>query len=50
MATSTADLVGILKTAIEVENNGFDTFTRFARQTEDENGKKMFQRLAKDEM
>jgi len=47
---ATTDLVSILKTAIEVENNGYDTFSRFARETQDDHGKKMFERLAKDEM
>ena len=50
MSTSTAELAGILKTAIEVENNGFEAFRRFAEQTENEQGKRMFKQLAKDEM
>lgn len=43
------ELEKILKTAIEVEINGMDTFSRLARETQNENGKKMFQRLSKDE-
>ena len=46
---STADLASILKTAIEVEINGLNTFTKFADQTQDASGKRMFQQLAKDE-
>ncbi len=44
------ELVRILKTAIEVENNGYATFSKFAKQTQDEHGQRIFQRLAKDEM
>lgn len=50
MSMPTTDLVSILKTAIRVENNGYDTFSRFARETQDEHGKKMFEQLAKDEL
>jgi len=50
MSTSTTELEKILKTAIEVENNGLSTFTLFAEQTQDENGKRMFRRLAADEL
>ena len=46
---STADMAKILKTAIEVEINGLNTFQRFAEQTQDEEGKRMFLRLAEDE-
>ena len=46
---SQAELAKILKTAIEVEDNGYETFVRFADQTKDESGKKMFLRLAEDE-
>ena len=46
---STADLAMILKTAIEVEINGLNTFNKFADQTQDEDGKRMFKRLADDE-
>jgi rubrerythrin len=49
MASSPEELAKILKTAIEVEENGLATFTRFADQTQDENGKRMFKRLAQDE-
>jgi len=50
MTSNAQDLAKILKTAIEVEDNGFDTFTRFADQTADENGRRMFKRLAADEL
>ena len=50
MTSQPTDLATILKTAIEVEENGYNTFARFAEQTKDEAGKKMFQRLAKDEV
>lgn len=44
------ELVRILKSAIEVENNGYATFSKFAKQTQDENGRRIFERLAKDEL
>lgn len=50
MNTSKSDLVNILKTAIGVEEKGYAHYTRFAEQTKDENGKKMFHQLAKDEV
>lgn len=43
------DLEKILKTAIDVEVNGMSTYYDFAEKTQNENGKKMFQQLAKDE-
>ncbi len=43
------DLMKILRTAVEVEKNGLATFTKFAQQTKDDNGKRMFHRLAEDE-
>ncbi len=46
---STKELEKILQTAIEVEVNGMSTFTDLANKTQNENGKKMFQQLAKDE-
>ena len=49
MTPQVAELAKILKTAIEVEENGLATFTKFADQTQDENGKRMFLRLAQDE-
>jgi len=49
MTDKSSELVKILKTAIEVENNGFDTFMKCAEKTKDETGKKMFHRLAEDE-
>jgi len=45
----TADMATILKTAIEVEINGLNAFTKFANETQDEEGKRMFLRLAEDE-
>jgi rubrerythrin len=42
--------IKILKTAIEIEDNGMETFLNFARLTKDETGKNMFIRLAQDEM
>ena len=50
MTSQATDLATILKTAIEVEENGYKTFQRFAKETEDASGKKMFERLAKDEI
>lgn len=44
-----ANAIEILKTAIEVENNGLETFLKFAKQTRDETGKNMFIQLALDE-
>ena len=44
------DTMKILKTAIEIEDNGLEIFLKFARQTKDETGKNMFIRLALDEM
>ena len=43
------DSMEILRTAIEIENNGLVTFLKFARQTKDETGKNMFIQLALDE-
>jgi len=48
MAT-TQELEKILKTAIDVEVNGMSTYTAFADKTQNENGKNMFRKLAKDE-
>ena len=50
MGTTSGELVQILKTAIEVEENGYSTFKKYAEQTQNENGKRMFNKLAKDEM
>ncbi len=47
--TQAKELEKILKTAIEVEINGMETFIRLAKETQNENGKRMFQRLTKDE-
>ena len=49
MPTESDDLLKILKTAIEVEDNGLETFLKFAKQTKDETGKNMFIQLALDE-
>jgi len=40
----------ILKTAIQVEINGYQSFLKFARETTDESGKKMFEQLAQEEI
>lgn len=40
----------ILKTAIQVEINGYTAFQRMARETEDDNGRRMFHQLAQDEI
>jgi rubrerythrin len=50
MTSQTTELASILKTAIKVEENGRATFMRFADQTGDEHGKRIFQRLAQDEL
>lgn len=50
MTSQATELASILKTAVQVEENGFNTFTRFAKQTEHEHGKRVFQRLAQDEL
>ncbi|HMA76607.1 MAG TPA: ferritin family protein [Candidatus Krumholzibacteriaceae bacterium] len=48
--SSTQQLEKILRTAIEVEINGMATFSNLADKTENENGKKMFRQLEKDEI
>jgi len=42
-------LLSALRTAIEIENSGLETFLKFAKQTKDETGKNMFIQLALDE-
>ncbi len=49
MANHTSNTMKILKTAIEIEDNGILTFLTYARQTKDVTGKNMFIRLAMDE-
>jgi rubrerythrin len=49
MAMSAEESMKILKTAIEIEENGEATFKRLAQETHNENGKRMFERLAADE-
>lgn len=49
MAMNAEEAMKVLKTAIEIEENGEATFLRFARETQDETGKRMFERLAEDE-
>lgn len=39
-----------LQTAIEIEIQGYDTFIKFAKTTENEAGRRVFNQLAKDEM
>lgn len=50
MAATTEEMVAVLKTAIEVEKNGYTTFRDLAARTADETGKRMFTQLAKDEI
>lgn len=45
----TEDLAKILKTAIEVEINGMNAFEKFAAETQNASGKRMFLQLAEDE-
>jgi len=42
-------LIDILRTGIEIEDNGLMTYLKFARQTKDETGKNIFIQLAMDE-
>ena len=49
MAMNAEEAMKILKTAIEIEENGEATFMRLAKETQDANGKRMFERLAEDE-
>jgi len=44
-----SELEKVLKAAIEIEDKGMAAFTKYAEETKDENGKKMFLRLAEDE-
>jgi rubrerythrin len=49
MANETEALIKALKTAIQIEDNGLETFLKFAKKTKDETGKNMFIQLALDE-
>ncbi len=49
MTTGTSEVVKSLQTALAIEDQGLETFLRFARQTRDLTGKNMFIRLAMDE-
>jgi rubrerythrin len=49
MSDETAETIQALQTAIEIEIQGLETFEKFAEQTQNEAGKKMFLQLAKDE-
>lgn len=49
MPVEMTDSLKALKTAIEVEDNGLETFLKFAKKTKDETGKNMFIQLALDE-
>lgn len=49
MSNPKSNTMKILKTAIEIEDNGILTFLTYARQTKDATGKNMFIRLAIDE-
>jgi rubrerythrin len=46
----TPDVLKAIETAIQIEKDGLAFYTKAARQTEDPNGKKMFQSLARDEL
>lgn len=50
MSDKTSELRYILETAIKVEENGYTTFKRLSDSSKNETGKKMFARLAKDEL
>ena len=50
MAATTNEMVRVLKTAIEVEENGYTTFKDFAEKTENPDARRMFNRLAQDEI
>ena len=49
MPTTMEDTLTILRTAIDVEDNGLETYLKYARQTKDETGKNIFIQLALDE-
>jgi rubrerythrin len=45
----TPDVLKAIETAIQIEKDGLAFYTEAANQTDDPNGKKMFQSLARDE-
>jgi rubrerythrin len=45
----TADVLKAIETAIQIEKDGLAFYTEAAKRTDDANGKKMFQTLARDE-
>jgi rubrerythrin len=45
----TPEVLKAIETAIQIEKDGLAFYTEAARQTDDPNGKKMFQSLARDE-
>lgn len=45
----TPDVLKAIETAIQIEKDGLAFYTEAAKQTDDPNGKKMFQSLARDE-
>jgi rubrerythrin len=45
----TPEVLQAIETAIQIEKDGLAFYTEAARQTDDPNGKKMFQSLARDE-
>ncbi len=49
MPDSIETSIKALKTALKVEDEGLETFLKFARKTQDMTGKNMFIRLAQDE-
>jgi rubrerythrin len=50
MPEDNEESIKALKTAIEIEINGLETYQKFAAETENETGKKVFLQLAKDEV
>lgn len=45
----TSDVLKAIETAIQIERDGLAFYSEAAKQTDDPNGKKMFQSLARDE-
>ena len=46
----TTEVLQAIETAIQIEKDGLAFYNESARQTDDPNGKKMFQSLARDEI
>ena len=49
MSENIDESIKALKTAIEIEVNGYETFQNYAKESKNEAGKKVFLQLAKDE-